>query len=98
MDLSQSTVRHVPDRSRYDLVVDGEVVGYAEYRDEGDRLVMHHTYTEPAYRGHGIAARVVAGALDDVRERGLLIVPTCWFVADFVDGHAEYRDLVAPRG
>jgi len=24
-------------------------------------------------------------------------VPACWFVAEFVDDHPEYRDLVAAR-
>jgi predicted GNAT family acetyltransferase len=90
-------VHHEPDRSRYELVVDDEVLAVAEYRDDGDRVVMHHTYTAPQHRGNGYAAMVVQGALDDLRTQGKTIVPTCWFVAEFVDSHPEYQDLLAAR-
>jgi predicted GNAT family acetyltransferase len=90
-------LRHDTDGSRYQLVVDGEVVAVADYRDDGDRVVMHHTYTEPRHRGNGYAAVLVQGALDDLRARQRQIVPTCWYVAEFVEAHPEYRDLVAAR-
>ena len=95
--MGSPTLVHEPERDRYTLVVDGDVLAVAEYRDDGDRVVMHHTYTEPQHRGRGYAAQLVEGALDDLRARGRTIVPTCWFVAEFVDAHPEYRDLVAPR-
>jgi predicted GNAT family acetyltransferase len=95
--MGAAAVVHEPERDRYALVVDGEVLAVAEYRDDGDRVVMHHTYTEPRHRGNGRAAQLVEGALDDLRSRGRTIVPTCWFVAEFVDAHPEYRDLVATR-
>ena len=95
--MSSPELRHDADGSRYELVVDGEVVAVADYRDDGTTVVMHHTYTEPQHRGNGYAAQLVQGALDDLRTRGRTIVPTCWFVAEFVDAHPEYRDLVAAR-
>lgn len=91
----RGSVRHDEAGCRYEYVRGGEVLAIAEYRPDGDRLVMHHTYTEPAHRGQGIAADLVRVALDDVRARGLLVVPACWFVAEFVDANPEYSDLVA---
>lgn len=88
-------VRHVPEQERYEGVIDGQVVGTAEYRYAGERVVMHHTYTDPGYRGRGIAAVLVAGSLDDIRSRGLRVEPSCWYVAAFIDSHPEYRDLLA---
>jgi uncharacterized protein len=93
----EPAVRHDHEQSRYELVVDDEVVAIADYRDDGGTVVMHHTYTNPQHRGKGYAAQVVEGALDDLRARGRTIVPTCWFVAEFVDARPEYRDLVAAR-
>ena len=89
-----TAVRHVPESRRYEYVVDGEPLAVAEYRGDGDVVVLHHTYTDPRYRGRGYAARVVAGALDDLRARGIGVVPQCWYVAEFVAAHPEYRDLV----
>lgn len=92
-----TTERHDPEGQRYELVVDGRAIAVAEYRVEGDVVVMHHTFTDPAHRGHGYAARVVGFALDDLRARGVRVDPQCWFVADFIDAHPEYRDLLVPR-
>ena len=93
--MTDTALRHVPERRRYEYVVDEVPLAIAEYRLEGDVAVMHHTYTDPRYRGRGFAAREVAGALEDLRDRGLRVRPQCWFVADFVASHPEYRDLVA---
>jgi predicted GNAT family acetyltransferase len=91
----EGLVRHDPDHDRWEYVLGGAVVAVLDYRNEGDRVVMHHTYTDPAHRGQGIAALVVQAALDDVRTRGGTVVPACWFVAEFVETHPAYGDLVA---
>lgn len=92
----QGSVRHRPDLGRYEWVVDdGDPPAIAEYVTDGDVVVMHHTYTEPRFRGRGLAAHVVEGALDDLRARGLRVRPDCWFVAEYIDEHPEYRDLLA---
>lgn len=88
-------VVHEPARSRYVLRADGALVGVADYTDRGDALVFHHTEIDGARRGHGLGAVLVRGALDDVRTRGRTILPTCWFVAEFVDRHPDYADLLA---
>ena len=88
-------VRHAPDRSRYELLDAGEVVGIADYVDDGERLVFPHTVIDPDRRGGGLGAVLVQGALDDVRRQGRTVVPTCWFVAEFLDLHPEYADLRA---
>ncbi len=96
--VSRAQLRHDADRRRYEYVDrTGEALALVEYRAEGDTVTLHHTFTEPARRGHGYAARVVQFALDDLRARGKRIVPQCWFVAEFVADHPEYRDLVADQ-
>lgn len=87
--------RDAPDRSRYELLDDGEVIGIADYRDDGERVVFPHTVIDRDRRGHGLGEILVRYALDDVRSKGRSIVPSCWFVAEFVDLNPEYRDLVA---
>jgi uncharacterized protein len=89
------TVNHAPESNRYELVDDGAVIGIADYRPRGDVLVFPHTEISPARRGEGLGEVLVRGALDDVRQRGEKIVPTCWFVADFVHANPEYQDLLA---
>jgi uncharacterized protein len=93
--VTATDVRHSPDASRYELVVDGEVTGVADYEDNGDVLVFFHTEVDPDEQGQGLGTTLVQGALDDVRRSGRTIVPRCPFVAHFLDEHPEYGDLVA---
>lgn len=86
---------HDEARSRYEIADDGTVVGVADYVLDGRRAMFTHTHVSHARRGEGLAAKLVQGALDDVRSRGLLVVPACWYVAQFIDDHEEYRDLLA---
>ncbi len=88
-------VRNNAERSRYELVVDGRVVGIADYRRQGDTLVFPHTEINSALRGQGLGAVLVGGALDDARANGSRVVPRCWFVAEFIAENPEYQDLVA---
>jgi len=91
-------VRHNVEESRYEILLDGRVVGIAEYVDRGEVLVFHHTEIDAPLRGDGLGAQLVQAALDDVRAQGRRIVPTCWYVAEFLDQHPDYGDLVATSG
>jgi predicted GNAT family acetyltransferase len=91
-----------PGELRYELRVGGELAGQIRYRREPDAVVLIHTDVEPRFEGHGLGSRLVQGALDDLRSRGLALVPLCPFVADYIVRHPEYADLVTtdqrPRG
>jgi len=82
-------------RSRYEALLDGNVVAFADYQIRGSIVVLPHTVTTPVHRNHGLAARVVRFALDDIRGAGRQVIPSCWYVARFIDEHPEYADLVA---
>lgn len=88
-------VRNNTAASRYELVIDSQVVGVADYFVAGPKVVFPHTEIAPPLQGRGLGAKLVQGALDDVRKSGRVIVPQCWYVAQFVDDHPEYADLLA---
>lgn len=88
-------VHHRPEVDRFEVVLDGEVVGVADYEDRGGVRSFTHTWVEPAHRGAGLAGRLVDAALDEAAGSGRRIVPLCSFVADHVRSHPEYAALVA---
>jgi predicted GNAT family acetyltransferase len=88
-------VRHNVEASRYELVEDGEVLGIADYRIAGDRIVFPHTEISASRRGQGLGAVLVRGALDDVVGSGRTVVPQCWYVAEFIEDNPEYQPLLA---
>jgi uncharacterized protein len=88
-------VRRNAEESRYELLIDGKVAAVADYRADGDVWTMPHTVVDRTRRGQGLGAAVVRGALDDAREQGATVIPTCWFVAEFIESHPDYADLLA---
>lgn len=95
MAVSDPVVRDAPAQQRYELVIDGEVAGFADYERRGDVLVLPHTVIDPRRRGHGLGAVLVAQVLEDVRRQGLRVIPVCWYVAEHIRHHPELADLVA---
>jgi predicted GNAT family acetyltransferase len=87
-------VSKAPERSRYEATIDGQVVAFADYVEQGSIVVMPHTVTTPALRGQGHAGRVVRFALDDIRASGRKVVASCWYVARYIDEHPDDSDLL----
>ncbi len=87
----------VPERSRFEIHLDGRRVGLLDYSVTGDVVSMPHTEIDPAYGGRGLGGELVAGALDVVRHRGLMVRPACSFVRHYIDQHPAYQDLL-PEG
>jgi len=88
-------VRDNADEQRYELLHDGVVAGEIRYQQLPDRIALLHVEVDPALQGRGLGSELVAGALDDIRTRGLLVVPVCPFAEAYVRRHPEYADLVA---
>ncbi len=81
------------EQRRYELRVGGELIGQADYVDQGGVRVIPHTEIRPTHEGRGLGAEMVRRALDDIRSRGLAVGPACPFVAHFIERHPEYADL-----
>jgi uncharacterized protein len=89
-------VAHRPDERRYELLVGGEHAGELVYRDRGNNvLAFLHTEVDEKLQRKGLGSALVAGALDDVRERGLRVVPLCPFVDAYIRRHPEQLGLLA---
>jgi predicted GNAT family acetyltransferase len=89
------TVRDNAAELRYEVLGEDRVLGEIRYRRRGDRIVLLHTEVLPYAEGSGVGSRLVAGALDDIRARGLRVVPLCPFAAAYIRRHPEYAGLVA---
>jgi predicted GNAT family acetyltransferase len=85
-----------PDLSRFELRVDGELVGWAEYRPAGDSVIVAHSEIDERRKGEGLGSALVRGTLDRIRASGKTVIPTCTFTAAYIQRHPEYIDLVAP--
>lgn len=92
--MTEPTVTH--GHRQYEITVDGVHAGLAAYTDRGDQRIFHHTEIDAAFGGRRLGTKLIAAALADTRAAGKRIVPTCSFVAAYIDKHDEYRDIVDP--
>ena len=84
-----------PAKHRYEARAGERVLGFVLYREEPGRITLVHTEVEPELEHRGVGSRLVAGTLDDIRSRGLTVVPICPFVRAFIRRHPEYAEVVA---
>jgi predicted GNAT family acetyltransferase len=75
--------------SRYELFVGGKLAGKLVYRDEGDTRIFLHTEVEPAYRGGGLATRLIEWSLEDVRTSGKHLWVKCPTVSAYLARNPE---------
>ncbi|MBX3513693.1 MAG: N-acetyltransferase [Xanthobacteraceae bacterium] len=88
-----SEVRDNPERHQFEMHVDGHTA-LAAYRLTPGTITFTHTEVPKELGGRGIGSQLAKGALDQVRTRGLKVVPLCPFIKAYIEKHAEYQDLL----
>jgi uncharacterized protein len=88
------TVTDVPELSRYEARVDGNLAGFAAYQRKGDVVVFIHTEVDPEHEGQGVAGTIAREVLDDVRRRSLRALLRCPFLSQWATRHPEYGDVI----
>lgn len=88
--LRNNTVDH-----RYELVENDEVVAIAQYRVAGNEVTITHTEVDAENEGRGRGSELARQALDDLKMRGMRVVPACRFIASYIGKNEQYRDLVS---
>jgi predicted GNAT family acetyltransferase len=56
--------------------------------------VLLHTEVDQAQRGQGIGATLVQAVLNEIRSRRGTVTAICPFVADYLAGNEQYKDVV----
>ncbi|MFJ1707543.1 GNAT family N-acetyltransferase [Kitasatospora sp. NPDC088346] len=83
-----------PDRSRFEVLDDGELAGFAEYHRSEGEIAFIHTEIDARFEGRGLAGQLARTALDSAREQGLAVLPYCPFIRGWLGKHPEYTELV----
>ena len=90
-----TTVANNPDKSRYEILIDGDLVGVAVYELGENSINFVHTQVETDIREKGLGGNLVQHALDDVREgSSARVIATCPFVTRWISEHPDYQDLL----
>ena len=77
----------------YELTTNG-LTARIEYNLAQGNIYLTHTEVSKELEGRGLASRMVQFALEDIKKRGLTLVPLCPFVSAYIKKHPEWRALV----
>ena len=91
-----SEVKDNPAKNQFELIVEGHTA-LAAYRLKPGIITFTHTEVPKELGGRGVGSQLAKGALDQVRARGLKVVPLCPFIKAYIEKHAEYADLVVAQ-
>ena len=90
----RTSVTDNPLASRFELRVDGELAGYAQYRDVHAGRAFEHTVIAAEYEGQGLASQLIRYSLDEAVTAYRRVLPFCPFVRSYVQRHPAYIELV----
>ena len=91
----ETQVADSPEFGRYEIRVDDKLAGFTLYRDRDEgRISLTHTEVLHEFEGRGVGSALVKGTLEDLRSRGMAVLPYCPFVRGYIDRHPEYADLI----
>ena len=79
----------------YEITVDGRHAGLAAFEERPGVVVFTHTEIDDAFEGKGLGSQLARAALDDVRARGLKVLPHCPFIRSWIERHPDYQDLLS---
>lgn len=79
--------------------MDGVRVGELNYHIDHERQppiwTLYSTHVDPQAEGQGVGSALVGAVLARVDEMDARVVPTCWFVAGWLDRHPDFQHLRA---
>jgi predicted GNAT family acetyltransferase len=87
-------VQDDPEKSRFEILVDGAVGGFAAYRIRDGLVIITHSEIDPSFRGQGLGSQLVEQTLDQLRERDARVVTACPFFARYVAEHHDWDDIL----
>lgn len=89
-------VLHNSDLTRYEIWLDEEKIGHADYQDINGELHFTHTEVDPAHQGKNYAAILMREAFKDIQENDLgKVWPVCPYVVTYMKRHPETQVLLA---
>ncbi|MEP0862425.1 MAG: N-acetyltransferase [Ignavibacterium sp.] len=86
-------VFHDKENNRFVITVEKQEA-FVEYSLNEKEMNLYHTYTPPQLRGKGLAEKVVRTAIEYAKENSLKVIPSCSYVAVFMQRHPEYSELL----
>ena len=94
--MAKSVVRN-EELSRFEIYLDNELAGFAEFRMRGNTIVFPHTEIDSKFGGQGLGSALIQYALDDAAMKKLLVAPYCPFVSKYIAKNPDKYLFLVPE-
>ncbi|HYL39511.1 MAG TPA: GNAT family N-acetyltransferase [Bryobacteraceae bacterium] len=92
--MPEPDVTNNPAASQFEFSTGGKLA-FLQYKLRPGRLALLHTEVPKELEGHGIGGKLARAGLEFARAQGLVVVPLCPFVVEYIKRHPEFVELVA---
>jgi predicted GNAT family acetyltransferase len=89
-------VHHNIGENRFETEIEGHIA-FVKYSRRGDTIWFTHTEVPQALAGRGIATALAKYVLDYSVANSLKVVPSCPFIAQYIESHPEYAPLLGDQ-
>ena len=79
---------------QFEMEIEG-ATAFIEFSAKDDKVYLTHTEVPEALNGKGIGSTLVKKTLQYIKDNQLTVVPSCSFVAHYIDTHPEWHSLLS---
>lgn len=87
------SVRNNIGENRFETAIEGQTA-FVQYVRRVDTIWFTHTKVPHPLEGRGIGSALAKHVLDYALEHSLKVVPSCPFIAEYIELHPEYAPLL----
>lgn len=92
VDLDKLEVTHNSAQNRFEVWIDG-YLSKLDYIQDNKNFVITHVGVYPAFRGQGLAGKIVEAGLEYAKQNSLRVIPMCSYAAAYIRRNPQYQEL-----
>ena len=90
----ENVVRDNRQEQRFEMSLGEGKMAFIQYARVSEGVVeLMHTEVPEEFEGKGIGGALVKGTFEILQEENLKMIPTCRFIAVYLQRHSEYQSL-----
>jgi hypothetical protein len=92
----ENVVSNNRQEGRFEMPLGEGRTAFIQYAEAGAGVLnLMHTEVPEEFEGKGVGSKLVKGTFEILRAENLRMVPSCRFVAVYLQRHPEYQSLAA---